>query len=309
LLARLVGGVAESKGVAVEPHAWSQLVSGVGANVNAGLSRLADRKVERRVRARTVAGDRSIFAFVGTGERGYTVCDVTEASDLLLAGLADAGLADGARCEIDYDAASTSWKIRAILQAPIDIPAHAGVGRAHQIFADLTGADNGSQRIKGQIGCIRIRCLNASLSPTQGFSFSKVHRGSVDSLRTAVSQIPQMFAPLASEMRDVWARAAVSHYQGTDGGSLDAPEIIARLVRGEYLPTCGATEESAIERYVSAWRAEESPASAMGIVMAAQRAAHEGWSTRWASDEIEESASKLLYQHVSVLADNAEATA
>lgn len=291
---------AGGKGVVIESQAWSQLTGGVGQNVNAGLAKLGTRAdaVNRVVRARTVGGERSAFAIVS--ER-YAACDAPAAMDLLLGGLRDAGIAAAARAEVTYDAPSTAWAIRAILQAPIDVPAFAGVGRVHQVFVDLRGADNGTSSIRGKLGAIRIRCLNASLSQATGLTMARRHVGDVASLRSAIAAIPAQFGKLATEMRSIWSAAAANWYLDADGGNLSAPEAIARLVAHEYLPTCGATEAEAVDRYVAAWRAEESPHSAMGVVMAVQRAAHEGWSTRWASDEIEAAASTLLYRHVNVL--------
>jgi hypothetical protein len=127
--------------------------------------------------------------------------------------------------------------------------------------------------------------------------------GKLPTLEAKVAAVVDGLPEMISEFRDLWARAAADYYLDSESGAqLSAPEALLRLVAAGHLPRCGESVEDATDRYVRAWRAEDSPHSAAGIVMAAQRAAHEGeWRTKWADDEIETSASALLYQSVFAL--------
>lgn len=294
--------VAGGKGVNIEPNAWKQLAAIAGSpNVNAGLSRRSH--ANRRVRARGPREDRSVFAIVSADEkRGYAVLDAPEVADLVLQGLRDVGQGD-AKAEVKYDPESTRYRIRALVQAPVDIMAHRGVGRVHRVFLDVRGGDNGETSICGQMGVLRIRCLNASLAQTNGTAWSRIHRGSSEAIRAFVADMCGKWSVVAEEMRSLWARASAEHYLDSETGlALSPQEAITRLVGNGLLPTGGLTTEAAIDAYVAAWHEEEGVNSAAGVIMAIQRAAHETtWRTKWATDEIESAASGLLYQHVYTL--------
>ena len=250
-----------------------------------------------RLRARTHRGQREVFAVFSSSNRGYTAYD----TDKILAEAAKTQ--PDLRVDVSYDADTTRLRARAIAQAPIDIPAFVGVGRVHQLGFDLRSADDGSMSIQVRPFLIRVRCKNASLVETEGKRKAFRHVGSFrsleESMRTALEQASAAIKP----MRDLWARAAAEHYLDTESGaSLSVEEAIERLIANEYLPTGGLDAAEAKANYLAAWRAEESPSSAMGIIMAVQRAAHEGsWASKWAEDEIEEAGSALLYQHVYTL--------
>lgn len=290
--------------IAIEDMAWRQLQSiAKGPNVNLGLSR-AKSDLTQRVRARTIRGERSTFAIVSSDRKqGYTVFDGHQVVDCVAEGLRDAGMV-GSKAELTYEQATTRYNLRTILQAPIDIPSFRGVGRVHQIFLDVSGGDDGNASVKGQLGAIRVRCMNASKSQAKGMEFRRIHKGNLSDIRGHVKALTRQFSRLAESLQAVWTKASANYYLDPSGGRLSPPEAIARMVRNGLLPMGERTEVQAIDRYVSAWRAEESPASADGIVMAVQRAAHESdWGTKWATDEIEDVASTMLYQPVYVLAE------
>jgi len=292
------------KGVAIEHTPWRQLQAlAEGPNVNAGLS--TRKHADRRVRARTIEGKRSVFAIVSANaSKGYTVCDAGTVADLVSSGLKDAGMLSGSRTEVTYDQPTTRYKMRTILQAPIDIPAFRGVGRVHQLFLDVWGADDGMASIEGLTGAMRIRCMNATKSLAEGASFSKVHKGDLNEIRRLVSGLTRQFGTVAKSLSDVWMRASAEYYLDSESGARLSPqEAITRLVVNGLVPTGERTEEQAIDRYVAAWRAEDSPSSAAGIIMAVQRAAHESdWGSKWATDSIESTAAEMLYQPVYTLA-------
>ncbi len=295
-------------GTALEETPMRQLTSTISgdANTNRGLSTLVGG-TERRVRARSLSGatERSVFALVSADtRRGYSVFDAGTVADLTLAGLKRAGTLEGAKADVQYDAQSTRYQVRVILQAPLDIAAFRGVGRVHQIYMDVRGGDNGMASVEGSMGAIRIRCMNATLSTAKGTSWKVVHRGNnAMEIRSLVASMVNRFGVVAEEMQSLWANASAHYYLDSEGGRLSPKEAITRLVASKQIPTGGLETGAAIEAYMSAWRAEDSPASAAGIVMAIQRAAHEtSWKTSWTDTEAEESASKLLHQPVYTLA-------
>jgi hypothetical protein len=295
---RLAGGA----GNTVEHVAWRQLIQAVETpNVNAGLAKRT--RCQRRMRCRKDGDGRSVFAIVSSDPvRGYQVFDGGEVAELVMRGLHDAGMAKEAKCDLEYDPESTRYRIRTILQAPVDIMAHRGVGRVHQVFFDVKGGDNGETSISGAMGVMRIRCLNASLSQADAMRWSRRHVGNMSDIRHMVARAASKWTAVASEMRDLWARASAEWYLDAQGGRLSVPEAIERLVGNGLIPRGGLSAEDAIDAYTQAWQAEEGVHSAAGVVMALQRAAHETtWSTKWATDEIEEAASGLLYQKNYVL--------
>jgi hypothetical protein len=292
----------DSPGLAIGRTPWRQLAEIAGSqNLNRGLSerKRADRKVRSRSDGR---GGRETFAVVSP--EGYTVLDGPQVADLLLRGLRDRGLESGAKMEITYDAGTTRYQARAIVQAPIDIPALWGVGRVHQAFVQVSGGDDGMTSLRGQGGALRIRCLNASLAQVNGLEWTRAHKGKLTEIRALVAGMVDQFGTLAESLRTVWSEAAAHHYLDTDGTQLSVHEAITRLVAHDHIPTGGLDAAQAVDRYMDAWRAEDSPTSAAGILMAVQRAAHEGaWRTKWDTTEIEASASALLYQNVYTLAE------
>jgi hypothetical protein len=179
---------------------------------------------------------------------------------------------------------------------------HRGVGRVHRVFLDVKGGDNGETSISGAMGVLRIRCLNATLSQANGVRWSRRHVGDMRDIRQQIARAARQWSDVAGEMRDLWTRASAEFYLDSEGGRLSVPEAITRLVANNLIPRGGLSAEDAVDAYVSAWREEESVHSAAGVIMAVQRAAHETtWKTKWSTDEIEESASGLLYQHNYVL--------
>ncbi len=273
-------------------------------NINEGLASLT-RPVERMIRHRLAGLEsepkrREGFGAVGTDpKRGYVVFDGPQVAEIALQGLSDKGLA--AKADVVYDRPSTRYSFRLIVQAPVDIPALGAVGRLHQIVVDLKGGDDGMTSVSGRLGIIRLRCLNASLAMNDGSAWTKTHRGQASEIRDLVAGMVDSFGAVGNQLRDVWTRAAAEHYLSEDGMALPPDEAIVRLVAAGHIPTGGLTAEDAVDRYVSAWR-EEPVYTTAGILMAVQRAAHEStWSSKWATVEIEEAASNLLYQPIYAL--------
>jgi hypothetical protein len=295
------------RGIEIGRTAWRQLTEIAGGqNVNAGL--VKRKSALRRVRTRQGDNGREAFGIVSTDPvRGYAVFDGPQVADLMCQALKDRGLLSGAKMTITYDRESTRYDVRAVVQAPVDVPAFAGVGRVHQLFARVQGGDDGMSSIRGGLGALRIRCLNATLVEAKGSEWVKTHRGNASEIRQLVGGMVDHFGAASESLKQVWSRAAANHYLDTDGTQLSVEEALTRLVAHGHIPSGGVEIGEAVDRMMSAWREEDSPASAAGILMAVQRAAHEStWSSKWTTSEMEEAASHLLYQPVWVL-DSVEA--
>lgn len=286
--------------------AWARLVGDApdgahAANANSWLGRATPRSRVARVRhAPEGDGAREIYALVS--ER-YAVLDSDEIAHVLAQRLPTC------RGVVEYDRATTRTRIRLVDQAPIDVPALSGVGRVHSLGIDLSTRDDGLGSIVAQAFLERRRCLNASLSSVGTGLVRRRHLGTRDDLLLALDEVLGQVPALIAELRTAWARAAAEYYLDSETGArLSVPEAVARLVAAGHLPTLGVSAEDAVDTYLASWRAEESPHTVAGVVMAAQRAAHEGsWRTRWADETAEEAAAGLLYQTVSWRLDAVDA--
>lgn len=286
-------------------HAFGQLAVKCGtSNVNAVLGSQGEARLRTR-RAYDVDPDtgklalgdrRETYALVSAGNRAYVPFD----TDKLLAEAA-AALPE-CRATVTYDEGSTTMRARIIAQAPIDIPEFNGVGRVHRLGLDLWSADNGTMSIRVNPFLIRVRCKNATLV-THGHTGRRRfrHVGSMENVRAGVTAALETASQAVAEFRALWAAKAQEWYLDPDGARLPVPEALRRLVLHGHLPKCGLSESEAVDAYTAAWNAEPVE-SAMGLVMAVQRAAHEvSWKTRWADEDVEEAATELLYQRVFVL--------
>ena len=265
-------------------------------NINAWISQVPTTET-RMMRVRTHRGVRQIFGVMSNSSRGYTVYD----SHTALADLAR--ILPDAKCEMTYDADTTRLRARAIFQAPIDIPAFTGVGRVHRIGIQFTTRDDGGMSLCGQGIVERGRCKNFSRVMEKAGIVRRKHTGTYAELQTQIRTLVGKMPELIERMRALWSKRAAEFYlDGESGKQLTAPEAIKRLVAHGHVSCGGLSTEDATAAYVAAWRAEDSPHSVAGVIMAIQRAAHETtWKTRWTTDDIEEHASGMLYQSVSVL--------
>jgi len=307
---QLTNGALDAKvSAALSESAWTQLSQrqteipaanaardAIRGNMNTWLGQVPD-KIEVKARVRTHGAGRQIYGIVSSGKRGYTAYD----GDAVLRDIAK--VLPDMRCEVKYDAETTRLRARAIIQAPIDIPAFSGVGRIHQAGIQFTTRDDGMGSLAGSGFISRVRCKNHTLVEERSSSIRRRHVGNFETLRAQISTLFGKLPEMIAELQNLWSRAAAEYYLDSETNEkLSAPEAIARLVHAGHVPTGGLSVEEAVDAYVSAWRAEESPHSAQGVLMAVQRAAHESsWKTKWAEDEVEQAASGLLYQNVYVL--------
>lgn len=280
----------------ITPNAWGRFASeapdgtAVPHNLNSWLPVASDRPRVARVRnTEGPANEREIYALVSTK---YAALDSDEIIAMLATRL------PSCRAEVTYDRATTRTRIRVLDQAPIDVPALSGVGRVHALGINVQTRDDGLGSLFADAFLSRRRCLNASLSYNETGSIRRRHLGSTADMAKMIDEVLGTVPALIAELRGVWARAAADYFLDSEtGAQLSAPEAIIRLVAGGHLPLAGTTHAEAIDCYTAAWRAEDSPHSAAGVIMAVQRAAHEGsWKTKWADETLEAAASELLYQ-------------
>lgn len=278
----------------IGPAAWSRIVAEapkdarIPANVNSWIGQIPHKS--RIARTRTVGAlseAREVYALVS---HKYAPLD----SDRVLMQVARA--MPGCKADVEYDADTTRMRARVYVQAPVDVAAFNGVGRVHQAGVQVTTRDDGLGSLQVEGFLMRIRCLNHSLSTTNTAVRRKKHMGATADLQRSIQQVIGTLPELIEEMRALWTRSAAEHYvDSASGGRISVSEAVSRMIHFKHLPTCGLSADDAHDRYMDAWRAEESVYSAAGIVMAVQRAAHEGsWRTRWADEEIETAAGELL---------------
>lgn len=266
-------------------------------NLNAWLPKATG---ENKARVRNVPGatGRQMFACVS---KRYTDYD----GDAVLRDIAKA--MPGTKCDLRYNPETTETRARVLIQAPIDVPAFIGVGRVHQAGIEFRTRDDGMASLSGRGFLVRVRCKNHSLVTENATKIKRRHTGEQSGLVEQVQNLLGTIPGMIAELSELWGKAAAHHYLDTDGTPLSVEEALTRLVFHGHIPSGGLNVEGAVANYMAAWKAEESPTSAAGVLMAVQRAAHEEtWRTKWAVDEIEESASAALYQSVYVLAAPAD---
>jgi len=306
LFREVEGGKFTKKAIKIADHAIKQAAGFADGTITTGPNAntwLGTCDGTQRARAHTRRdGSRVLFALQGPeSSRGYTEFD----SDRVLFEAARQLRGMGLKADVLYSQESTRMTAKLFVQAPIDVPAFVGVGRVHQAGVIIRCADNGSLSIQVDGLIVRVRCMNATLVRAKGGHKVRVrHVGDVSRMGEAVRAALAQATAAVPELTNLWQRAAVEHYvDKASGTTLGMQEAFERLVAAGHLPKCGLGAAGAVEAYMSAWRAEDSPASAMGVVMAAQRAAHEtSWKSQYAEDEVNEAASQMLYQPVYTLA-------
>jgi hypothetical protein len=115
-------------------------------------------------------GNNDVFAVVSPS---YVPADAPS----IVPGLLD-GLPSDATGSWRYDAASTSWELRANVWTPNDTETLC-VGEPFSAYASLRGRDNGTGRVGGAGGIEMLSCLNSMVYMQELARASRVHRGRV----------------------------------------------------------------------------------------------------------------------------------
>jgi hypothetical protein len=271
------------------------VASGLRTNVNAWAGRRRGDSVVLRTRNAAAAGERELYAVVSPSYVPYDV-------DAIAADVAELLPAD-ARVRVRYDRQRV--RIDVVLCNPHHYPDSTGtatVGEAHRLVLRITSADDGTGGFKLQWSAERIRCINLTLLKGSNTVFRARHtrKDLVDVVRQALAAQGAIAESFASTWRDAWT----NYYIDQNGGDLAPVEALRRIAYHGLVKIPGLRKEETFGALWNAFEAEPDGCSKAAIHNAITRAAHESpvsWRSRWADDETEEQASKLLYQTVKVL--------
>lgn len=206
---------------------------------------------------------------------------------------------DDARTRIRYDGQRATVDV--ILQNPyrLDGADGAAVGETHRVVLRMRTADDGSGGYHLSLLAERVRCINLTLLHAKKSLFHGTHRQSglrelaAEALAAVEPTMEQFAAVWRASWRDYWSdKYTKAHISGE--------EAVRRIVgHGKYrIPGLG--EDGTLDACLAAL-AEEPGDSRAHVHNALTAAAHKSpttWATRWADEECEEQASKLLYQSV-----------
>lgn len=205
-----------------------------------------------------------------------------------------------ARASIRYDGQRATVDV--VLQNPyrLDGGDVAAVGETHRVRLRMRTADDGSGGYHLSLLAERVRCINLTLLHASRSLFHGTHRqeGLGELVQQALAEVAPTMEQFASVWRESWRDYWVDKHTR---GHLSGEEAIRRIVgSGKYrIPGLGG-EEGTLDACLAAL-AEEPGDSRAHVHNALTRAAHTSpttWATRWADEECEEQASKLLYQTV-----------
>ena len=205
-----------------------------------------------------------------------------------------AGLPGDVRGSLFYDASTTKWRVDAALGTEFT----PCVGDLHRVGLKFGSHDAGGGSYWASLYAIRVRCVNFT-QISAGKKLGRVkHVGSVEALRDRVKALIDVGAKVITEYSDLWAEAnQTALIADSDAAGGDARAVFRALIEAGHLPAPDGREQ-AVENYFNAWLVEPGT-NRSDYVNAATRAAHEApWTSPWATDEIEESASQMVYQHV-----------
>lgn len=205
-----------------------------------------------------------------------------------------AGLPGDVRGSLFYDASTTKWRVDAALGTEFT----PCVGDLHRVGLKFGSHDAGGGSYWASLYAIRVRCVNFT-QISAGKKLGRVkHVGSVEALRDRVKALLDVGSNVLQQYSDLWAEAnQTALIADSDAAGGDARAVFRALIEAGHLPAPDGRDQ-AVENYFNAW-VQEPGANRSDYVNAATRAAHEApWSSPWATDEIEESASQMVYQHV-----------
>jgi len=194
-----------------------------------------------------------------------------------------------------YDAETTKWRVDAAIGAEFE----PCVGDIFRLGVKFGAHDAGGGSYWASLYGIRVRCVNF----TKLHAVKKLgrvrHIGTIAALQKRVKDLIEVGAESVRGFSELYKEAneeaIVSREWDKEGG--DAATVFRALIEGGYV-TAPEGADIAVPRFVTAWEKERGETRAH-FVNAITRAAHESpWSNPWATDDLEEEASKLLYNHV-----------
>jgi hypothetical protein len=204
-----------------------------------------------------------------------------------------------------YDASTTKWRVDAALGAQFE----PVVGDIHRVGVKFGSHDAGGGAYWADLYAIRVRCVNFS-KLNAGRKLGRVrHIGSIEALRKRIKALLEVGSEALHQFSELWKEAnETAIIDATYGAGGDCRNVFRALIKAGYVSAPDGTE-TAVENYHQAWLKEPGETRS-AYVNAITRAAHESpWSNPWATDELEEQAGKLLYNHVVLSAAQMEAAA
>ena len=209
-----------------------------------------------------------------------------------------------ARCRARYDGQRATVDV--VLANPYYLEGGDGaaVGETHRVVLRMKTADDGSGGYHLSLLAERVRCINLTLLHAKRSLLHGTHRQANlgELAREALAAIEPTMEQFAAVWRDAWKDCWVDRYtkQGITG-----EEAVRRIVlTGKYrIPGLG--EEGTLDACLGALADEpgDSRAHVHNALTAAAHRSPTSWASRWADEDAEEQASKLLYQQVRWLAE------
>lgn len=280
-------------GLIMNDHSWKQLVArgpkdipaSLRYNVNAWLDKSGSVGLFR-TRHPNDAGDRRCFAVMSDVYQSYSVDKLAEQ--------VRKQMPKDAHANIVYDGSFTKIEVSFANDFKLD---EVGVGRLHKVMAVISTSDDGTAPLSVSFKAVRIRCINCTLIDDEKVLFRKMHLG--HGFEEAVNFAIGKAETAISIFGDRWRAANEQSYHNKyDGTPLSAQDVFQRLVAHDYVRVPGYGKVEAVELLMTAWN-EEPGDTAAAVNRAITRLAHEGsFSSPWATDELEETAGRLLFQNV-----------
>ena len=203
-----------------------------------------------------------------------------------------------ARGSLKYDATTTRWSMDITIGAEFE----PVVGDIHRVVLRVSGHDAGGGSIAVTLFAERVRCLNFSKVKLSSKIKGRIrHTG--NSVGAQVRALLSVQGEALKDFADAWKDANQEGLiRDTDTAGGDARAVFKALIAAGHVDAPEG-EDIAVERFFQAWLKEPGQLRS-DYVNAITRAAHESpWSSPWVTESLEEQASELLYNRLTLSAD------
>lgn len=289
-------------------RAWSQIAAkrppghaACGADIAAWLPKAAPH--EAVLRHRKLPANRATYPYAEARELYAVVSPSYVPYDLdRAAGDLRKVVPHDARCRARYDGQRATVDV--VLANPyyLDGGDAAGVGETHRVVLRMRTADDGSGGYHLSLLAERVRCINLTLLHSKRSLFHGTHRQ--DNLGELVQEALGSIAPTMEQFADTWRKSWRDYWVDRyTKNHLSGEEAITRIVKNGKYRIPGLGEEGTLDAALAALKDEpgDSKAHVHNALTAAAHKSPVSWASRWADEDAEEQASKLLYQTVSWL--------
>jgi len=240
---------------------------------------LPQARRDSKLRLRTVAGRRTMYAAVSPSYAEYDVPELlTEVSEMI---------SGEARVEASYD--GLKLRFRAILET--DVPV-SDVGDVFKAGIEIASADDGTGALRISSILWKAMCLNLMVfSEKRTATVKRVHRGNgIDmaaALYVGVREAKKAIGPFT----EYWSKASHEVVVKSDS---DREKLLELLFERKFLQTPGVRAKEAIMSIQMAWDREPGSMKT-DLINAVTRAAHEGaWANVATAEALEAQAGRLL---------------